>query len=338
MTRRDALRAAFVGVPILALVLLVRCAGPALDRWKRERTAGEGYATVTVPATAAFWELTILPKRLPEAQAVVSEIDAFAAGLCAAEGGLGLARPSGVVRLLLLEDRAALLTYAGTATGKSFDNNGGYYSRTRREICLMWEGRTVERLLPDLRHEATHLLVDLSSSTRGVSPWLSEGLACACETGGLPRRLEGITTEDVEVLSRDGPMSGVSPADRDRRRLALEALDRIIHSRQYLTLAQHRLARGGTLDLPNVLDADQAAFLQADNDRVYGVSAATVLWFLVAAGPEVRARFLEHVRRERESGPTRAAGLEANVGIALPALEAQITAWLRALPMVPEGG
>ena len=65
---------------------------------------------------------------------------------------------------------------------RDFAYNAGYFGKEHREIALVRSAdKTVD--VKALRHEASHLLYELSAA-RGMSPWLSEGLAMLHERDG----------------------------------------------------------------------------------------------------------------------------------------------------------
>lgn len=289
MTRRDALRLLVVGTPLVALGALARCAGPALASWKRRRIAGEDYETRPIKGRlVAFQVLAHRGRNVAALEALAAEFDRFVESITGPTSRFGLAPPDREVRLMLFEKREDFERLGGTLLGVILENNGGCYLRATMEIALVFDSRSVEAVYPDIRHEATHLVFDINSGEAGLSPWLSEGLACWHE-----RQAPGGARESklLPIALR---------AARSDRRLGLRAL----------------------------LGAGQDVFRQADNERAYAASEAIVSYLLEGAPEDRRRRFVDHVALERRGDARGAAGLERSLGADIESLEADVVDWL----------
>jgi len=278
-----------VGGPLVGLTAFARCFGPAFADWKRLRVAGDSYTRYPVKGRIVSFDVFVDKARNQAAVLrLVEEFDRFVESVTGPTSLFQLEAPSRGLKLLLFEKPEDLNLYGGTILLSDFENNGGYYSKDRLEIGLIWGPRPVDSLHPDLRHEAAHLLFDLKSGEAGLSPWLSEGLACWYERMGAP----------------DAP--------RD----------------PYREAAREALTRDGRVALEPLFDVGRKAFSSAENRRWYGLSAAVVDYLLRGASETLRRRFVDHVALELAGRGRGAAAVLRSLDLEATALEAEVAAWI----------
>lgn len=214
--RAAVVRAAILLLPFVLLATGIRFCGPAFSAWKRQRLLGD-YAEHEVAGRAARYAVWTHERRgRAEAEQVAGAVDAFLAEACEPGAGFGLAPPEKPILIMLFEARADLEAFAGTTLKALLEENDGFYDPARHEIGVLREDSPPEHIIAALRHEAAHLLFDLTSP-RGLSPWLTEGLACYFETRRDDRPAGHYGRTAASLLAAGKPLGVAEVLDADHK-------------------------------------------------------------------------------------------------------------------------
>ncbi|MEW6745144.1 MAG: hypothetical protein AB1486_20520 [Planctomycetota bacterium] len=93
--------------------------------------------------------------------------------------------PGGDIDVLLFGNWSDFLYFFRRNTGKGGENVGGYYIPAARLLVLVDDPYDRDQVRNIVKHECTHLLIDLSYSGAAVPRWLHEGLACFLAGNGM---------------------------------------------------------------------------------------------------------------------------------------------------------